>query len=128
MKSEGCARTVMVVEDDPDILETIAEVLEDDAYRPVLASNGASALDQLRAAQTKPCVILLDVMMPILDGRGFRARQQEDPELKGIPVVVLSAHADAALAAVEMQAEGFIRKPVDLHNLLDTVERFCVKD
>ncbi len=128
MKSAGCSKTVMVVEDDSDIRETIAEVLQDDQYRPVLAPDGAAALDQLRAAEPKPCVILLDVMMPVLDGRAFRARQQADPELKEIPVVVLSAHADAAAAAAEMKAEGFIRKPVDLHNLLDTIERFCARD
>ena len=118
----------MVVEDDPDILETIAEVLEDDAYRPVLASNGASALDQLRAAQTKPCVILLDVMMPIMDGKQFRAELQKDPALSEIPVVVLSAHADLDSAAQQMQAAGFLRKPVELNALLATVEQFCGRE
>jgi CheY-like chemotaxis protein len=118
----------MVVEDDADIRETIAEVLQDDAYRPVVAPDGASALERLRAADPKPCVILLDVMMPVMDGKAFRALQRDDPELKEIPVVVLSAHADGASAAAEMHAEGFIRKPVDLHQLLDTVERFCAGD
>lgn len=128
MTRPDCGKRILVVEDDADIRETIAEVLQDDAYQPVVAADGAAALAQLRKAEPKPCVILLDVMMPILDGKGFRAFQQQDPELREIPVVVLSAHADAAAAAAEMKAEGFIRKPVDLGQLLETVEQFCTRD
>ncbi len=128
MNVEGCARTVLVVEDDTDIRDTIAEVLEDLQYRPALAADGEAALETLREMDPKPCVILLDVMMPVLDGLGFRERQQSDPELSGIPVVVLSAHADARTAAQQMQATGFLKKPVQLDDLLDTVEQFCDRD
>jgi CheY-like chemotaxis protein len=60
-------------------------------------------------------------------GREFRARQRGDPSLSGIPVVVLSAHADADSYAAQMDAEGYLRKPIDLPTLLATVERFCAR-
>ena len=107
--------------------EKIAEVL-DGNYRPLRAPNGAAALDELRAAERAPCMILLDMMMPVMDGREFRAQQREDPSLREIPVVVLSAHADAASYAAQMDAEGYLRKPIDLRALLETVERFCARD
>jgi CheY-like chemotaxis protein len=125
MRAQACGRTVLVIEDDGDIRDTIAELLEERNYRPMLAPNGAAALVELRAVGTKPCLILLDVMMPVMDGRTFRAEQQTDPLLNDIPVVVLSAHADASAAAVEMKANGFLKKPIDLGRLLETVDRFC---
>jgi two-component system response regulator MprA len=67
-------------------------------------------------------------MMPIMDGKSFRAEQQKDPALSEIPVVVLSAHADLDSAAVQMQAAGFLRKPVELSALLATVAQFCLQE
>ena len=128
MTSSGCGRTVLIVEDDPDIRNAIVEVLSDGNYRALEASNGADALDELRAATPPPCVILLDVMMPVMDGKEFRSLQRGDESLNGIPVVVLSAHADATSYAEQMQAAGFLKKPVDLSTLLQTVEQFCVRD
>jgi CheY-like chemotaxis protein len=124
----ACARTVLIVEDDADTRDAIVEVLTDRNYRALEASNGADALDELRAAAPHPCVILLDMMMPVMDGTEFRNLQRVDKALRGIPVVVLSAHADATALADEMQAEGFLRKPVDLVTLLRTVEQFCARD
>jgi two-component system, OmpR family, response regulator CpxR len=115
----------MLVEDDADVREAILEVLEDNGYDLVPACNGRDALERLHAATPKPCLILLDMMMPIMDGWAFRAAQQRDPELRSIPVVVLTAHASAAETAHEMQAAGFLHKPVRLETLLATVRRFC---
>jgi CheY-like chemotaxis protein len=126
--SSRCARTVLIVEDDPDIRSAIVEVLADDNYRALEASNGADALDELRTAAPRPCVILLDVMMPVMDGKEFRRQQNGDESLRGIPVVVLSAHADATSYAEQMQAAGFLKKPVDLRTLLQTIEQFCARD
>ena len=125
MNARGCNRTVLVVEDDHDVREAIAEVLADSQYQAVPAANGAEALRQLRAARVAPCLILLDVMMPVMDGWQFRAEQQRDAKVKDIPVVVLSAHADAGDAAVRMSAVGYLSKPVALEQLLSMVERFC---
>ena len=124
----ACARTVLIVEDDSDTRNALAEVLEDGAYRPLTASNGKAALEQLRAATLAPCVILLDVMMPEMDGRQFREEQQKDPVLREIPVVVLSAHADGLTAAQQMQAAGFLNKPVELKDLLRIIEIYCDRD
>jgi CheY-like chemotaxis protein len=115
----------MVVEDDPDVRETIGEILADNSYQPMLASNGLEALSSLRTAAAKPCVILLDIMMPVMNGWQFRAQQKTDADLSAIPVVVITAHADASRAASEMEAAGFLRKPVKLESLLAYVSRFC---
>jgi CheY-like chemotaxis protein len=125
MTLRGCERRVLVVEDDRDIRDSILEVLADNEYEPLTASNGKEALERLRDPDQRPCVILLDVMMPVMDGWGFRAAQTEDSELKAIPVVVLTAHASAAETARDMEAAGFLKKPVKLDALLEAVERHC---
>ena len=117
-----CERTVLVVEDDQEVRDAIAEVLEDSEYKPLPAANGAEALERLRTATPQPCVILLDVMMPTMDGWQFRAAQQSDPAMKDIPVVLLSAHTDVKSAAAQMQVAGFLPKPVAIDKLLQTVE------
>ncbi len=118
-------RLVMVVEDDWDVRESIVEVLEDNDYRSMRAANGREALDRLRAAQSKPRVILLDIMMPIMDGWQFRALQRQDPELRSIPVVVLTAHANIEEAASRMKAAASLKKPIQLKTLLSIVGKFC---
>jgi CheY-like chemotaxis protein len=125
MEPASCARLVMIVEDDRDVRETIAEILADHSYDTLLASNGQEALSRLRTAAEKPSVILLDIMMPVMNGWEFRALQKTDAALSEIPVVVITAHADASRAAAEMDAAGFLRKPVKLESLLASVSRFC---
>jgi CheY-like chemotaxis protein len=128
MTPRSCARTVLVVEDDGDVREAIAEVLGDSEYNALHAANGAEALERLRSAPIQPCVILLDVMMPTMDGWQFRAAQQSDPAVRDIPVVVLSAHVNGSETAEKMDAAGFLMKPVTLDALLDVIERFCAVD
>jgi CheY-like chemotaxis protein len=123
--ANACARLVMIVEDDRDVRETLAEILADHSYDTLLASNGQEALSRLRTATEKPSVILLDIMMPVMNGWEFRALQKTDSTLSGIPVVVITAHADASRAAAEMEAAGFLRKPVKLESLIASVARFC---
>ena len=118
-------RMVLVVEDDRDVREAIAEVLADSDYVALPASNGAEALERLRAATQRPCVILLDIMMPMMDGWQFRVEQQRDASIKDIPVVVLSAGVDAGETAKKMEAVGYLRKPVALEQLLGVVKQFC---
>jgi CheY-like chemotaxis protein len=124
--SEPCSDSVvLIVEDDRDIRESILEALEDNDYHPVGASNGKEALDKLRHGMARPCVILLDIMMPIMDGWQFRALQREDPELSSIPVVVLTAHTSIEDASQRMHAAACLKKPVPLSVLLSTVNRLC---
>ncbi len=115
---------VLIVEDDEDVREAIVEVLRDSRIRAVGACNGREALDRLRSGD-KPCLILLDVMMPVMDGWEFRAAQSQDQSLCAIPVVVLTAHASAEETARVMRADGFLKKPVRLERLLATVRRYC---
>lgn len=123
--NDDCAAFVMVVDDDPDLREAITELLSDNAYTVVGAANGQEALDFLHRASNRPCVILLDLMMPIMDGKTFRTELLKEPALSDIPVVVLSAHAnmDEALAGVAVSAK--LRKPVEVQPLLALVDRHC---
>lgn len=121
-------RGVLVVDDDTDIRETIEEVLADNDFPAIGAENGAVALERLRSDVEPPCVILLDMMMPVMDGGTFRLAQQNDPTLSDIPVVVLTAHASGERSARELHVAGFLRKPVDLQTLLDVIRRYCERD
>src|SRR5262245_59582395 len=80
-------KSVLIIEDDPDIREALAEILEDEGYATVLAGNGREALDHL-AKSEMPALILLDLMMPIMDGWQFRDEQRRSPSYAAIPVVV----------------------------------------
>ena len=123
--SPGCEAYVMVVDDDPDLRETITEVLQDNEYRVVGAANGQEALDVLHSAPGRPCIILLDLMMPVMDGKTFRAAIMKEPELRGIPIVILSAHANIDDLMAELPVEAKLRKPVDIEPLLTLVDRHC---
>jgi len=115
---------VLVVEDDPDIRATLCEALEDHGYTAVGASNGVEALDYLHKAGERPCLILLDLMMPVMDGQTFRNEQRADPSLAEIPVIVISAYRDVEKHARELAADC-LPKPVRLETLLDVARRHC---
>jgi CheY-like chemotaxis protein len=126
--SHAGPRTVLVVEDDVDVRESLVEVLADRGYILLAAANGKEALEMLRGGGTKPGLILLDIMMPVMDGQQFRAAQLEDPELAAIPVIVLSAHAKVADLMRQMGVCGFLRKPVELKHLLAAVDESLRKE
>lgn len=121
--ARACKR-VLVVDDDQDVQEAIAEVLADQEYRALVASNGQEALVQLRAMGEKPCVILLDLTMPVMDGFQFLGAQRADPALRRIPVIVVTAHFEAADVA-DLGFAALVRKPFTPHSLLDTVNTAC---
>jgi CheY-like chemotaxis protein len=120
-----CRHAVLIVDDDHDVREALREVLQDHGYDVLEAGNGHDALALLRDGTLAPCLILLDIMMPVMDGWQFRAAQRNDPALAGIPVVVLSAHGHVQRASEGMDATAFLRKPVQLPPLLATVARYC---
>jgi CheY-like chemotaxis protein len=117
-------KRVLVVEDDVDIQEALAQLLENEGYTVTSADNGLNAMSYLHGNE-QPCVILLDLMMPIMDGWQFRAEQRKDPKLANIPIVVLSAHGAAPQHAAALEAVTYLKKPIDLDLLLATVKRFC---
>jgi CheY-like chemotaxis protein len=118
-------RRVMIVEDDKEIRDSIVELFEDEGYGIEVASNGEAALTVLRGATELPGVVLLDLMMPDMDGFQFRAEQLKDPRLAQVPILLMSAGADLADKASRLGAQGYLRKPFrDLDQILTMVDRF----
>lgn len=122
--TQPCARLVLVVDDDAAIRETMTAILADEGYAVVAAANGAEALDRLRASGARPCVILLDLMMPVMNGNQFFSEQQRDPELATIPVVLLSADPNVREKARAFGGD-YLAKPVRIERVLDAIERHC---
>jgi CheY-like chemotaxis protein len=116
--------SILVVDDDPDVRESLTDILVDEGYRVTGARNGREALEVLRG-HTRPSLILLDMMMPEMDGWSFRLEQQKIPELAGIPVVILSAHGNVRDAALALGAADYLRKPLRIDVLLEIAERYC---
>ena len=113
---------VLIVEDDADLREMMAQLLTLEGFQAETAANGRDALEYLQKGDP-PDVILLDLMMPIMDGWEFRRRQRQDPTLANVPVVVLSA-LDAT-RAVDLEEAAFLKKPLDFDRLLQLVRRYC---
>jgi CheY-like chemotaxis protein len=113
---------VLIVEDDADLREMMAQLLTLEGFQAETVANGRDALEYLRTSDL-PDVILLDLMMPIMDGWEFRRRQRQDPALANVPVVVLSA-LDAARAQ-DLEEAAFLKKPLDFDRLLQLVRRYC---
>jgi CheY-like chemotaxis protein len=117
---------ILVVEDDHDIRESIAEVLIEGGYDVATASDGAAALDLLhQAGRPRPALVLLDLMMPVMCGWELRQKLLEDTELAAIPVVVLSGDAHAEEKAAELCAVEALGKPISLSKLLEVVSTYC---
>ena len=118
-------RHVMVVEDDETIRDSLIEYLADKGYQTKGAADGKQALDELAADPVAPCLIVLDLMMPVMDGWAFRAEQMRDPQLAQIPVVVISAVRDVAKQTKDLGLIGCLKKPIDLKQLLTIVSEHC---
>ena len=116
---------MLVVDDDRDIRDVLTDALEAEGYRVVTAADGQEALDWLRKGIARPCVVLLDLMMPRLDGIQFRTETLKDPELAALPVVVLSADPTIINTARSLNFAGSLRKPVALEALLAAVHAHC---
>jgi len=122
MSSTQSQCPVLIVEDDEDLRDMMAQMLTIEGFDATAVANGREALDYLRRA-IKPHVILLDLMMPVMDGWEFRRRQQADPELAPVPVIVLSALDRSRAAPVD--AIAFLKKPLDFDRLLELVRDHC---
>ena len=108
---------VLIVEDDRDIRDTLADVLQSEGYEVACARNGLEGL--IAARHHHPDVIVLDLMMPVMNGWQFREQQRMDASIRDVPVVVISAARDRA----DIDVREYIAKPCDLNDLLDTVRR-----
>jgi CheY-like chemotaxis protein len=116
--------TVLVVDDDADIRDTIVDLLQDHGYRAIPAQNGANALEVLQSVDQPPCLILLDLMMPVMDGATFRTEQLKNPQWATIPVVLMSAYRDVADQASSL-AVDHLAKPLGADRLIATTRRYC---
>jgi CheY-like chemotaxis protein len=115
--------TILIVDDDPDISEALTEALEASGYEVAAAKNGVQALDWLRRSPA-PCLILLDLMMPVMDGYEFLEQQKRDPKLASVPVVVITA--GRRIAGPKMiDVADVLLKPFALGRLKSVVQQYC---
>lgn len=112
-------KTVLLVDDEHAIIDALSGILEDEGFRVVTASNGREAVNRLEQEPTLPDVALVDVMMPVMDGRELLQRMQADSRWRHIPVVMMSAVPRSILWREKEQAPGnFFQKPFDLWELI----------
>lgn len=116
--------SILMVEDDVAICDAMSELLLGEGYEVHCTADGQKALDWLHATPRLPQVILLDLMMPVLDGMQFRVRQAAESRFAGIPVVVISADTRGAEKSTSIGAQGYLRKPIEVADLLDVVEHW----
>ncbi len=115
---------VLVVDDDFDIRDTLADILADEGWEVACVADGCEAIEWLES-HPPPGLILLDWMMPRCDGAEFRARQLRVARFAAIPVVLLTADVRKNEKTDALKADGYLGKPVDLQQLFDTVRRHC---
>ena len=120
-------KSILVIDDEADLRETLSIILNEEGYEVMSAGNGAEALDRLRSG-APPSLILLDLMMPVMNGWQFRAEQRQDPQLARIPVVIISADAGVETKAAPLEVADCLKKPLELATLLRTIERHCQKE
>lgn len=118
------ANTVMLVEDDADLREELAFFIESRGPRVVNAEHGLDALEKLEQI-APPCLIIVDLMMPVMDGWRLRAELLARPALASIAVVLLSGIADLEAEAKSLDVVGYLRKPLDLAALCRVIDEHC---
>lgn len=121
MRASPDLRKILIVEDDLSIRETMRFFLEMEGYAVDEAPDGKAALDKLRS-ESAPRLILLDLMMPVMNGYEFLLARARDPRLSEIPVVVVSAFADGAKLE---SAQAFLDKPIDFDRLSPLIRKYC---
>ena len=116
--------SVLVVEDHADLREMLAVLLECEGFRVRTAANGVEALARL--GESRPSLILLDLMMPVMNGDQFRECQLADPRFSDVPVICITAAHDGRLRAERMHATAYFQKPVDFDRLLGVVREYTL--
>src|SRR5688572_25572172 len=115
---------VLIVDDDQDLRESLQVLLERRGYATDTAEHGAEALEKIDP-DAPPGLIVLDLMMPVMDGWQFRMKLLEDPRTADIPIVLLSGVGDLAGASVSLRAIDAMVKPVDLQRLYAILGTYC---
>ena len=117
------SKKILVVEDDQSIRELLVELLETEGYSVSSANNGKEALDSLKT-EIRPDLILMDLMMPVMDGYQFRTEQLKNSLWSNIPTIVMSAETNAREKLKPYNVSGFLSKPVELDTILKTLSEF----
>ena len=115
---------ILLVEDDRELHAAMTAILEAEGYRVIGAFDGVEAIERLRDG-ARPCVVVLDLMLPRKDGLQFRTEQLADPALAAIPVIAYSGDARLAEAATAFGVHHWFRKPIDFGAMLEAVARYC---
>lgn len=123
MHKQICHR-ILLVEDNEDLRNLESEILEAEGYKVDVATNGQEALDVLNQTRHNPCLILLDLMMPIMNGMQFLNIMKANPLYANIPVLIVSAVAKHSKIDGVV---GHMQKPINLDKLFDIVEKYCQK-
>jgi len=113
---------ILIVEDDTDLRELMIQLLTLEGFQSAAVANGREALRYLSAGDT-PNVILLDLMMPVMDGWEFRRVQQADPVLSRVPTIVMTAVVQAKME--DLKPTALLKKPLDFDRLLQLVREYC---
>lgn len=119
------AHTVLVVDDEPAVREMLDDLLSSEGHEVVTAPDGAAALGALRDGGPRPCMILLDLMMPRMNGWDFAEELRHDDQLRDIPFVIIAANPRFAADAPKLGASSWLGKPLQLDDLLATVDELC---
>jgi CheY-like chemotaxis protein len=120
---ETNSKQVLIVDDDSDIRDAITQILEYEGFEVATASNGQEGINLLSG--TRPALILLDLMMPVMNGWQFKSELEANPEFKNIPVIILSADGSIHQKSERAHVAGYLKKPIQLDTLLTTVRTYC---
>lgn len=124
MQQRTC-NPVLIVDDDPAVRKMLALLLESEGFVSSTARDGAEALEYLREQEQHPCLILLDLNMPIMTGWEFRLEQKRDAQLASIPIAIISADRSLQQQPFSIDAIAYFQKPLDIDGLLALVQRCC---
>ena len=117
-------QTILLIEDDNDIRESLGDFLVSEGFEVLLSADGAQALTLLQEGK-RPSLILLDLMMPRMDGFAFRECQLSHPQIADIPVVIMSADGNLMVNKEKLRVDAYLKKPIDIEELLNLLRRWA---
>lgn len=118
-------KIILIVEDEKDIRKNLKKILEMEGYLVEQAENGKEALAILHSSTSLPAMIILDLMMPVMDGFEFRDQQEKIPKIATIPIAIMTADDHIDEKKMRIRAAAAMKKPASIQTILDTVKRIA---